>query len=223
MSYRCHCVIISKNHCKNGRMSENETYLRGVCGNCSSTVHFEVCALHKHSTNGQCVVDGDTQFDVLRCPACKLGTVANPKPGAAGIPAAVAMSGRRKIDFVLSPGPLPAPLVKNLPQDVESAWLDAIRCGQVEAWTAAEMVCRKILMHVAVDQCGAKKGEQFWVYVNALDEARFFPANLKPIIDGIRERGNIATHELAQSSERDARKTLDITHHVLRTIYELSI
>lgn len=223
MSYPCHCVIVSENYCQNEPMTETETYMRGVCGNCGSMVHFEPCALHLHNQNGNCSVEAGSRFDILRCPSCKLGTVANPMPGIDEMWGGIGESGRRKADFILSPGPLPAPLVRNMPADVEAAWLDAIRCGQVGAWTASELVCRKILMHVAVDQCGAKEGDSFWKYVDALDEARFFPASLKPVIDGIRQRGNTATHELAQSTETEARKTLDITHHVLRTIYELSI
>lgn len=223
MSHSCNCVIVPENYCHNGLMteSENETYMRGACGNCGSVVHFEVCALHLHNNYGQCAVDGTSQFDILRCPSCKLGTVANPKDDYESFGIPVMNSGRKRSDFILSPGPLPARLIRGLPDDVERAWQEAIRCGQSAAWTATELMCRKILMHLAVDLRSAEEGKSFVEYVTVLNDAHYFPPNLQPIVDGIRQRGNRATHDLAASSEQEALRTLKVTEHVLASIYEL--
>lgn len=125
--------------------------------------------------------------------------------------------------YELSPAPLPMPKVKNLPEDIEGAWDEALNAGRGGAWTAAELMCRKILMHIAVDKFEMEEGERFVAYVKQFEAEGFFPRMMHPVIDGIRERGNRATHDLAQSTQAQAMKTLEVTHHVLRTIYEISL
>lgn len=170
--------------------------------------------------------DYTATYEVLECPSCKNGTVANRHPIHYNDPdhRDLLLSGHRRIKIMhnLSPGSLPAPRVSGMPPTLEGAWEEVLLSGQAGAWTASELMCRKILMHVAVDKFKAPEGEAFTVYVKALDEAHFFPKMLQPLLDGIRERGNRATHDVAASPERQAIKTIQITHHVLRTIYELA-
>ena len=82
-------------------------------------------------------------------------------------------------------------------------------------------MCRKILMHLAVDVAGCAQGKSFVEYVNALDTEGYIPNGLKSVVDSVRARGNIANHELPSSSAADAKITLTITEHLLRGIYEL--
>jgi hypothetical protein len=111
--------------------------------------------------------------------------------------------------------------IANLPTDVAQAWREARAAHAVAAYTGAEMMCRKILMHVAVDQGVSTAGKHFVEYVNDLDGAGYFSPGLKPIVDSVRDRGNTANHEIPASTEPDSVRTLKITEHLLRGIYEL--
>jgi hypothetical protein len=46
-----------------------------------------------------------------------------------------------------------------LPPEIEMAWNEARNAYSVAAFTASEMMCRKILMHIAVDVAGAPCGQ----------------------------------------------------------------
>jgi hypothetical protein len=76
-------------------------------------------------------------------------------------------------------------------------------------------------MHVAVDKAGAAAGQAFTAYIDALDAAGFIPTGLKPKIDEIRTRGNVANHELPASDKEVADRTLSVTRFLLVSMYEL--
>lgn len=82
-------------------------------------------------------------------------------------------------------------------------------------------MCRKILMHLAVDLLHAEPGLAFDQYIAALDEAGYLAPGLKPVVDKVRVRGNTASHELPASTEPDSSTTMGITEHLLRTAYEI--
>lgn len=111
--------------------------------------------------------------------------------------------------------------VASLPADVEQAWREVRTSHAVAAYTAAEMMCRKILMHIAVDQAKAKQGDAFAAYVEALDKAGFIAPGLRPVVTLVKDRGNAANHDLPASTEGESLQTMSITEHLLRTIYEL--
>jgi len=56
---------------------------------------------------------------------------------------------------------------------------------------------------------------------NDLDNKGYVATGLKEKIDGIRQRGNVANHDLPASSEDDAHRTLNVTRHLLISVYEL--
>ena len=89
------------------------------------------------------------------------------------------------------------------------------------AYTASEIMCRKILMHVAVDVAGSQPGKNFVEYINDLEASGYITTGIKPTIDSVRDRGNIANHELPASTEPAALTTLRITEYLLRGTYEL--
>ena len=122
---------------------------------------------------------------------------------------------------VLWPPSLPGDFVGHLPDDVAGAWSEARTAHAVGSYTAAEIMCRKILMHVAVDACGSDPGKSFVQYVNELDSGGYIPKGLTEVVDKVRLRGNVANHDLPASSEPDSRLTMTITEHLLRGIYEL--
>lgn len=82
-------------------------------------------------------------------------------------------------------------------------------------------MCRKILMHLAVDVAKSKDGATFKQYVEDLDKAGYVPPGLRPSIEKVKDRGNAANHELPASTEADSLVTLKITEHLLRGVYEI--
>jgi len=96
---------------------------------------------------------------------------------------------------------------------------EARRCTGQNCFTGAVLLCRKMLMNIAVQQ-GAAEGLKFIEYVNHLAQAGFVPPNGKHWVDHIRKKGNEATHEIAVMSEQDARDLLSFIEMLLRFIYE---
>jgi hypothetical protein len=83
------------------------------------------------------------------------------------------------------------------------------------------MMCRKILMHVAVDK-GAASGKSFVSYLNFLEENGFVSPVMKGWVDMIRRHGNEAVHELPEVPPDRGRGTLVFTEQLLRLTYEMA-
>ena len=121
--------------------SLKESWFSYQCGFCGAEVSGAVVA----STSWNYVSDFNRnellrEIRWLQCTNCGLGSVAN--------------------DSNIAPGVPFGPTLEGLPDDVLSAYREARRCMRALAYTAAELLCRKILMHVAVEK-GAKEGESF--------------------------------------------------------------
>ena len=82
------------------------------------------------------------------------------------------------------------------------------------------MLCRKLLMNVAVQQ-GARHNQSFQSYVEYLDEHGFVPPNGRKWVDAIRKKGNDANHEIELMSSKDAHNIIRFTEMLLRFIYEM--
>lgn len=105
-------------------------------------------------------------------------------------------------------------------EDVAALYKEARDCTSVGSYTAAVMVCRKILMNLAV-QYGASAGKTFEYYVDYLSDKGFVPPQGKQWVDAIRKRGNDANHEIALRVEQDADIVLHFTEALLRFNFEL--
>src|SRR5690606_32458313 len=95
----------------------------------------------------------------------------------------------------LFPGVAFGPKIEGLPKDVSVAYDEARRCLSVSALTAAEGMCRKILMHVAVDK-GAKEGDTFASYIDYLGQQGYVTPPMKNWVTLIKDHGNEANHKL---------------------------
>jgi hypothetical protein len=110
------------------------------------------------------------------------------------------------------------------PDDLARLYEEAAKAYAAGAFTAASMVCRKVLMSVACHQQEqlkdtVKEGETFTYYVNYLaDKVLTFDAAKSPL-EAIRVIGNEANHHLEFVKESDARRSLDIVQHMLNVIY----
>lgn len=122
-----------------------------------------------------------------------------------------------RVTFRPSP-PMGEP-IKHVPSEVSELYEEARRCFSVGAPTAAVMLFRKILMHVAVDR-GADNGMKFVEYVDHLDKTGEIPKGSKDWIEPIRKLGNFANHELPKIAPGDAEKMLKFTEMLLKLIYE---
>ena len=105
-------------------------------------------------------------------------------------------------------------------KDVAALYAEARASAGVGAPTACVLVCRKILMHVAV-HLGADEGRPFVEYVNYLNEKHFIPPNARGWVDHIRTRSNEANHEVVLVDERDAAALLYLTRELLEIVYVL--
>jgi hypothetical protein len=93
--------------------------------------------------------------------------------------------------------------VNHLPPDVESLYTEARNCAAASCYTAAVLICRKLLMNIAVSQ-QAPAGQTFISYIEYLAKTGFVPPNGRGWVDHIRKKGNEATHEIALMTKIDA-------------------
>jgi len=118
------------------------------------------------------------------------------------------------------PGVAFGPVLQGLPKDVEAAYQEARRCLAINADVAAEGMCRKILMHVAVEK-EAKEGGNFGGYIEHLAKQGYVTPPMRPWVDLIRRHGNEANHRLDPPDRKRAEATLLFTAHLLRNVYEM--
>ena len=117
------------------------------------------------------------------------------------------------------PGPQAGRTVSGLSEGVEAIYAEARRCS-ANAFTASVMLCRKILMHVAVEK-GAGKGLKFAEYVKWLIAERYAPKGAETWLTYVRNRANEANHEIVLMKKDDAVGVLRFTEALLRDVYEL--
>lgn len=136
----------------------------------------------------------------LRCPRCGKGAVLE--------------------EGILHPSAPFGPDIEGLPVQVAEAYDEARNCIGAGAYTAAELICRKILMYVAVDK-GADAGKPFTTYLDHLEKAGYLAPAMKGWVDLIRQHGNLATHELPAPDQQEAESTVMFTAELLRLVYEM--
>ncbi len=176
----------------NTNVSDSSAWYGMQCGHCGNRVSGAVVAwINRHDT---------VMVRWLRCTICHLGSVEN--------------------NFVISPPTAGGEPVEGLPDDVGRAYAEARACLTVGAYTACELMCRKILMHVAVAK-GAEEGESFADYVTYIQGEGYITPPMVPWVDEIRRRGNLATHEIPAVERQRAEGTLTFTAQLLRLVYEM--
>jgi hypothetical protein len=109
--------------------------------------------------------------------------------------------------------------VASLPKDVESLYAEARSSIAASAYTGAALICRKILMHIAVEK-GADEGKSFQFYVEHLANVGYVPPDGKGWVDHIRTKGNEATHEIVITQKADAEELFSFLEMLLRFVYE---
>lgn len=176
--------------------STPEGWFGYTCGHCGREVSGFVVAYAATHENGS-----DFQIRWLQCPLCRRGSVYDATVG-------------------VLPGVAFGPSIEGLPDDVKAAYAEARRCLSVQANTAAEGMCRKILMHVAVDK-GAMEGNSFASYIDFLEAQGYVTPPMRGWVKLIKDHGNEAQHLIAAPDRKRAEGTLIFTAQLLRTVYEM--
>ncbi|MEV0586326.1 DUF4145 domain-containing protein [Nonomuraea sp. NPDC050310] len=124
------------------------------------------------------------------------------------------------VSLVIVPGSSPGSSLQGLPRSVDDAWGEARSSLGAGCYTASEIMCRKILMYVAVDK-GEPAGKTFAHYLSALETQGYITPPMKTWVDKIRLHGNEANHELPTPDKKRAEMTLGFTEQLLRIVYEM--
>ncbi len=177
--------------------ANSDDWVSAACGHCGNKAVLAIL------TSTSPIMDGSPRWSWMRCPTCLAGSVMSPDTGAVWPAASL------------------VPRVEGLPADVERAFAEASDCFAVGAHVACELVCRKILMHVAVEK-GAKEGETFAAYITHLEKAGYVTPPMTPWVELIRSHGNAATHELRPVDKQRAEGTVMFTAELLRLVYEMA-
>lgn len=115
--------------------------------------------------------------------------------------------------------------VEFLPENIQILFREARLAKSVQAYTAAVMVCRTIIMHVAVDRGALEKKENgqsnsFHFFVDYLEQNSIIPKGAKGWVDKIRTLGNEAIHDLSIMTENDTSLIIGFTTLLLKITYE---
>lgn len=170
--------------------STTDSWYAFTCGHCGRDGSALVIAKSQ----------GDTKSLWIQCPTCAKGSVV--------------------VNTRVFPDVPFGPKLAGLPDAVDAAYEEARDCMAVAAYTAAEGICRKILMHVAVDKRAAPK-LTFAKYISYLESEGFITPPMKNWVDLIRKHGNEANHELEPPDRERAESTVMFTAQLLRSVYEM--
>lgn len=113
-----------------------------------------------------------------------------------------------------------------LPAEIESAWSEVAACLGSGAYTAAAIMSRKILLHVAVEKGLAPANDKgrtptFQEAVDYLVAEHIITPMMKPWVDQVRTSGNAATHELPATLANEAMEIAEFTQQLLVLVYEM--
>ena len=135
----------------------------------------------------------------IGCPACNKGSVVN--------------------NNVITPTPFLGDDIQGLKDPIKDAYLEARKSLSSQSNTACVLMCRKILMNVAVDK-GATQGKQFVDYVEYLVKQGHITPTMREWVDKIRKLGNDATHEIPSPDDETTSNALIFTTLLLKNVYE---
>lgn len=144
----------------------------------------------------------------LMCPSCHAGAVATGS----------------YFDVVeCLPAALPYRVPENLPEDVAHTWGEALSCFSGGSYTACALMCRKLLLHMAVDkglEPGDGNGPNFADCLKHLvREGYVTQRQADGWADLVRQWGNMATHEVAPIDRATADRSLQFTLQLLEMVY----
>lgn len=167
-------------------------------------------------------------YSCIKCRAIVSGVVVNSYPSDFPVPLRVAWlmcphcgtGAVRQSDDTISPSGILGEAVEGLSTAAEQTYAEACKCMTVAAYTACELMCRKLIMHMGAEN-GANPRDPFGAHLTALEDAGFITAPVKSWADRIRGNGNDATHGEASTTKERAADTMAFTVMLLRLVYEM--
>ncbi|MGI9345173.1 MAG: DUF4145 domain-containing protein [Gammaproteobacteria bacterium] len=124
------------------------------------------------------------------------------------------------------PAPSMAESVEGLGERVQAIYTEAGRCMGVGAYSATVMLCRTLLMHIAIDKAEQSQHElddrrAFTEYVKYLEKHNYLTPHLAQWADRVRLIGNDAVHKLPEIPRKKAEQMLAFITLLLRVIFEV--
>lgn len=117
------------------------------------------------------------------------------------------------------PSPTLGQHVDKLPDDIAALYAEARTCTKEGCFTAATMLCRKMLMNISVEE-GAKEGLRFVEYVDFLFNNHHVPPKAKQQLKLVKDIGNESNHKIQPRSQKEASQVLNFLGMVLKFNYE---
>ena len=111
--------------------------------------------------------------------------------------------------------------VKKLPETILSVYNEIRKCIGVNAYTAATMMLRKILMNFAVEN-GAKEGDSFHNYVQWLCKEGYVHKLNHKQAEAIKKLGNKSNHKIESINKEDCLNIFNFVVHFLKSNYEFA-
>ncbi|WP_298789282.1 DUF4145 domain-containing protein [uncultured Marinococcus sp.] len=170
---------------------------RFVCGYCSAEVASKNGYAIGEFEDGSRVIEG---YGIYLCPSCKHPTFFSP-------------DGEQKPNFLIGDE------ISHLPKEIGTLYEEARQSFGARAYTGVALLCRKLLMNLAV-QLEADKNLKFIEYVDYLKDENYIPKYSRDWVDHIRKSGNLATHEIGNIDRNEAEMLLKFTEMLLKITYE---
>lgn len=119
------------------------------------------------------------------------------------------------------PGPLLGRDIQNLPQDISEIYREIRDSVKNADYTAAQLLGRKLIMHLAVSVAKAKEGENFTDYVLHLKGSGYIPPNATNALEYLKNLGNEKNHEIKIGTREEAEKIMRFIETLLIFMFEL--
>lgn len=168
---------------------------------------------------------------VATCPHCggtQMGVVATTKEEGVvkWLRCANCLQGAVINGGVMAPSVRPLRVPKGLPAAEGMVWNEVRECLAVGATTASVMLCRKLLLHIAVTHGLAAKNAKGWAptfkgIVDHLESQGLVTKRMRPWVERIRDVGNEANHELQPVSANEALDVATFTQQLLALAFEM--
>lgn len=168
---------------------------------------------------------------VATCPHCggsQMGVVAATKDEGVvkWVRCASCLEGAVMNGGVIAPSVRPLRVPQGLPAGEAAVWDEVRECLAMGAATASVMLCRKLLLHIAVTHGLSPKSAKGWAptfkdVVDHLEAEGLITKKMRPWVDRIKDVGNEANHELQPVSADDALDVATFTQQLLTLAFEM--
>lgn len=120
------------------------------------------------------------------------------------------------------PGPILGRNIARLPENISEVYREIRESIKNDCYTAASLLGRKLIMHLAVDVAKAKEGDTFVNYISHLKKAGYIPPNGESWLEYVKKLGNDKNHQIQIGTKEEAEKLLKFIEVLLIFIYEFA-